>query len=52
MKRKTTPLFTVYFLIIYNYSKMYIIWNIFLTLNFKTNVVGFIFSKNSNNSGK
>lgn len=37
---------------IYNYSKMYIIWNIFFTLNFKPNVVDFVFSKNSDNSGK
>lgn len=30
---------------IYNYSKIYIVGNIFLTLNFKTNEVDFIFFK-------
>lgn len=50
MKRKYL-LFTVVFLIYYS-SKMYIVCNISLILNCKTNVVEFIFSKNSDNPNK
>lgn len=39
-------------LMISNVYKTGIIWNIVLTLSFKTNVIDFIFSKNPDNSCK